>query len=662
MKQILLTCIALAAPQMLLAQETSNDIIVTASRDPHRARSPAIILDREAIDERAPAAIADLFRSITGVSVRVNSRGESVVRVRGAEERQTTVFLDGAPLATPWDGRVDLGLLPAGLIGAIEIVKGASPLEYGANTVGGVIDLRTVTAGDRLRVQAEAQVGTFGTINASALASLPVGEKFSVVAGFGLLKRDAERIAAPSSVPFDPTVSRRRTNTDLSARSLFVAGGYEAGQLELRLSLLNANVERGIAAQSDLDPAVSAPRFWRYPDWRLTQATGALRWHLSDSATLRVTGWRQWFDQIIDAYRDARYTALRSREDGSDRTWGARAVLAVDIGTTTLRLSGNAQTSTHGQIDSRTTTGLARDYIASPALVFRQRLVSGGVEVDHKFSDDLKTTIGVSIDHAETPLTGDKPAQPSSTSLGFLGTLRWAALPTLDVAVSLGRRNRFPSPRELFGESLGRFLANVDLRPERALLGDLTVAWQPSDMFNVSSTAWFANADDVVSQRIVRVATLNRRQRFNARGSFSYGLETTITTHLTSNLRAELNLALQDGTSKRESDGSRQALLRRPGRQITAALDWNVVEALDLRAELQNISSAVDLADTGSITRLPSATSLNLRAFWQVAKVKALGKITLTASLDNATDALILPQLGLPAPGRTFRLGIRLTP
>jgi hypothetical protein len=68
------------------------------------------------------------------------------------------------------------------------------------------------------------------------------------------------------------------------------------------------------------------------------------------------------------------------------------------------------------------------------------------------------------------------------------------------------------------------------------------------------------------------------------------------------------------------------------------------------------------LADSGELARLPGVTSLNLRAFWKIGEIKALGNLTFAALIDNATDALILPQLGLPAPGRTFRIGIRLTP
>ncbi len=299
--------------------------------------------------------------------------------------------------------------------------------------------------------------------------------------------------------------------------------------------------------------------------------------------------------------------------------------------------------------------------MASPALQSRQRLFSVGAEVDHKLTDALKVTFGIGADHAETPLTGDKPAQPSSTSLGFLGAVRWKASPTLDVTASLGRRNRFPSPRELFGEALGRFQPNPDLKPEQALLGDLALAWQPSSMFTINSTAWFSDAGDTVAQRVVRVGTVNRRQRFNTMGSFSYGLETTATAHITGDLRAELSFAFQDGQSKREGNGTREPLLQRPGRQIIAALDWNATPALDLRAEAQNIGRATDLADNGAFVRLPGATSLNFRAFWKVAELSSFGKLTLTASLDNATDALILPQLGLPAPGRTLRFGVRLT-
>jgi iron complex outermembrane recepter protein len=649
-------------PQVAHGQSANEEIVVTASKGRDRVRLPSLVLDGKAIDDRAPTAVADLFRNLSGLSLRVNSRGEVVVRVRGAEERQTAVFLDGAPLATPWDGRVDLALLPAGLIDRVEVVKGAAPIEYGANAVGGIVDLQTLSQTDTARLRAEAQVGTYSATSFSALGALPVAEGLSVIGGFGLIDRDAERIAKPSSVLFDPTRNRRRTNTDLKNRSIFIGTSYTSDDVALRLSLLNADVERGIAAQGDLDPAIATPRYWRYPDWRLTQLTMGGRVGFSRSTSLRFTVWQQWFNQRIDAYRDATYTQLRSREDGKDRTSGARLVATREFGLATMRLVGSAQTSDHTQTDARTATGLSSDFVASPALRFRQRLLSGGIEVDGRLSDGLKATIGLGIDRAETPLTGDKPAQTSLLALSFSSAVNWQAMPDLKITASLGRRSRFPSPRELFGEALGRFFINSDLKPERVLLGDISFAWQPSEAVTINAALWASDADGTIAQRVVRIGGKNLRQRYNMRGALNYGLETTATVQIDSRLRAEVGIALQGSSIRIDGNGIRPPRLQSPNRQVTAALDWNITDTIDLRAELQNVGPAFDLADNGSIARLPSATSMNMRGFFALGDVGSLGRVTLTASVDNLTDSLILPQLGLPAPGRTFRFGIRLTP
>lgn len=642
------------------AQEASSDILVTAVRSDGRVQAPALVIDGEALDEHAPVAAADLFRSIPGLSLRVNSRGEAVVRVRGSEERQTTVFLDGAPLATPWDGRVDLALLPAGLIHQVSVIKGAAPQEYGANAVAGVVDLSTVLAGDRFSVRAEAQAGTGGIGSGSAIVAAPLGDGFSLVAGGTITSRDGERIADRSAVPLDPATDRRRTNTDLDGVSSFAALGYDDGANGIRLSWLHADVTRGIAAQGDLNPALSSPRYWRYPRWSLDQLTLGGRLRLTDDVALRVTGWQQRFGQTIHAYRDSSYKALRSRERGDDRTSGLRATLTGDLGATTVRLSGTVQTSTHVQRDAATSTGQASGFVDGPELRYRQRLYSLGTELDRKLANRLDATLGIGIDRAETPLTGDKPSQSPTAALSFYGALRYAPSHDIRLSASLGRRSRFPSPRELFGEALGRFLANPDLAPERALLGDLATKWTLSESLSFDANLWFADNDGTIGQRVVRVAGVSRRQRYNQTGSFAYGVEATINARIASTLSVELGLAAQHVRTRKEADGVRPDVLQRPLHQFNAALDWSPVPALDMRAEIIHGAHAFDLSDSGSTIRLPAYTSLNFRAFLTLGMVKGVGPLSLFAVADNVTDALILPQTGLPAPGRSLRLGIRI--
>ncbi|MCH2222357.1 MAG: TonB-dependent receptor, partial [Dechloromonas sp.] len=129
---------------------------------------------------------------------------------------------------------------------------------------------------------------------------------------------------------------------------------------------------------------------------------------------------------------------------------------------------------------------------------------------------------------------------------------------------------------------------------------------------------------------------------------------------LGSGLTLELGGAIQRGHARIEPDGSRPVLLQRPRYQMTVALDWSPLPALDLRAEVVDGGSAHDLADSGTIIRLPGYTAINLRAFATVGQIGNLGPLSLFVIADNVGDALILPQTGLPAPGRTLRIGLRI--
>ncbi len=652
--------LALLAAAVGTANAAIDEIVVTAAQTRDRVSPPSVVLDHEALQEIQPVATADVFRNLTGVSLRTNSRGESVVRIRGSEERQTLVFLDGAPLATPWDGRADLALLPAGLVDRIEITRGAVPVEYGANAVAGAVDLFSYQPDVGGDIRAEAQQGSLGALNLNALAGGALENGWSFVAGASHIERDAERIADKSSVAFDPSTNRERTNTDLSGASAYLASGYAADSFSVRASLLHADVDRGVAAQGDLDPGVSRVRFWRTPEWRLTQATLNSNWDMRPNLGLRFTGWRQWFDQTIDAYTDYSYASLQAREQGHDDTLGGRLALSLDLDGTTLRLVSTAQESTHDNLESQTVTGAAEDLVPGPVLRYRQRLTTVGAEADLRLREDLTSTLGIGVDRASTPLTGDKPPLASLSATSWSAGLRWQAASAWTTTLTIGERSRFPTPRELYGAALGRFLPNPDLSPERSLLTDLSATHYPSDSLSLDLSAWLNDSEDTLSQRtVVDVDGTSRRQRYNTNGSVTYGIEAAATWFIREDFRIELSAALQDGEVARDDSGERPVLLQRPDTQLRAALDWQANDRVDLRAEVQYTGSAYDLADDGNAVRLPDATVLNLRGFLRVGRWWDRD-VQLTASVDNATDALVLPQLGLPAPGRLYRVGIRL--
>ena len=602
--------------------------------------TPVVGLTGEALLDRQPRSVADALRGLPGVSVRTNSRGETVARVRGSDERQTLVFLDGAPLAVPWDGRVDIGLIPAGLLGGLSVRKGAGAIEYGANAVAGVVDLTTRQEGG----VAVAQAGPHALKNLSAAGVVPLGG-LSLTLAAAHQAQAALPVARLGALPFNQPASDRRLNTDLAATSLFAGLGGTAGALEWRASVLNIDARRGIAPESDRNPG--SARFWRYADWNLTQAQIALELPIGP-ATARAVGWRQWFGQEIESYRDASYAALGGREIDEDDTVGGRFTLSHKLGPATLRWSLSGHLSDHHQTDVAIPPGTR-----PAALLYRQSLASGGVEADMPLGN-TRLTLGLGLDRSANPRTGHKPAQPARQAATFSAALALKPADRVSLTISGGRRNRFPSARELFGEALGRFLPNPALLPEQAWLADAELGWR-AGRFTLTLTPFWQRVEGSIGQRIVRTNGVNLRQRFNQAPATSIGIDAAMQVPLADGLTLELTGTALDASS------AGQPLLQRPAQEAMLALDWapksGLGEAFDLRAELRRIGQARDLAADGALARLAPATEINLRARVPVLR---LGKaqVSATAAIDNLTNAVILPQLGLPQPGRSIRIGL----
>ena len=629
-------------------QEQWDTITVTAQPAPSRVLPPSVSVGEERLLERQPRSAAEALEGLAGVSVRTNSRGETIARVRGSEERQTQLFLDGAPLAVPWDGRVDLGIIPAGLIGAVRVTKGAVPIEFGPNAVAGAVDLETRSGGER-NLRAMASAGSHGFGDASTVTTLPIGRVDLTFAASGLT-RDAEAVAALAALPFSQPRADRRLNTDLDSATLFAAARVRAGPVSLRTYLLHVETRRGIAPESDRDPARDPPRYWRYPRIGHTQA--ALTTDLDLGAgSARLVLWRQWFGQRILQYTDASYSAVRASQRDADDTLGSRFVLTTALRPLTFRVIATAQTSRHAQIDTVAPAAPGRP------LVYRQNLYTVGGEMDATIGSGL-ATMGVAYEGSENPRTGDKPAQPRADALALSAAYRLPLGEGITLAFSGGRRSRFPSARELFGEALGRFLANPGLAPERAWLADaeLTLG-QPG--FSLTLNPFFVRSENTIAQRVVRVAGVNRRQRFNLSGARSLGIDASLIKRLDERWEVELNASLLRARADKGAAPFRR-LVQRPSFETLAALNWSPTTGLSFRGEWRHVASGVDLAPSGAKARLSPGDEINVRGQWRILELRGGNRLSLTASVDNLADDVLTPQLGLPLPGRSFRLGVRI--
>jgi len=625
-----------------------DEIAVTAARNKNRVMQSATILDKQSINVRHPSVFTDVFKSLPGIGLRTNSRGEAVLRVRGAEERQSQVFLNGAPLSVPWDGRTDLSLLPSGILDSVRINKSVAPLEYGANAVFGVVDIITKKAGPTVTLEGRAEIGTLGKYLLDGTAVIPFGAS-SLVFSVSKRHQDAEPVANRAILPFDTLLGKGRTNTDQTATSFFSSIQHDQDWGGIQAYVLHVNAEKGIAAAAHLNPLQEAPRYWRYPEWHLTQLSMNADIAVNDKVAIQTTMWRQWFGQAINVYEDSRYQKVHERQDDDDNTYGGRFVISSVLGEMTLHLHTSLQHSQHNQVD----VGLLGASNIQEE-VFSQNLVSFGGEVDLPVSPTLKLSMGATYDKATTPLTGGRGRQPSLDDWAGNITLQWKPQSDWVVAASVGRRNRFPTMRELYGTALGRFLINLDLTPELVTSADVNIGWSSADgRLQGSITPWYTNIKNTISRQVIILNGDHFQRRYNLQGSYGYGIEGAFEWRITKWLNVGPGFSWQHLKAKLESTGMRPVLFQRPEWQGFLKASLSLTEKFNVRAEVSHTGNAKDQNEDGTIVNLGSSTEINLRASYKVQK-----RWEIYSAIDNVANAVVLPQLGLPLPGRSIKIGV----
>jgi len=612
----------------------------------------ALEVNVEALDLPAAATVGEVFREIPGLGVRVNSRGQAELTVRGSESRQVAVLLDGAPLTLAWDARTDVSVLPATALRSIRFVRGLSSVLRGPNVLGGVVEL-SLTEGAVEGQSFASGVDQLGGWSASATATRLFGGGAGVLrAGGGW--RDTPAQTLPGDIDERPGIAAgRRLNTDFSNLDGFVAARYTSeGGAWGSASLMAHSTERGIAAELGTTDA----RFWRYPSvtrsvLALNAGSGTRPTPLG-SGELEVGLFVDRNEEEIVAYTGPDYRTVDATEQGEGRTITGRIRATHDLGERAVaRASVDYGVVSH---DTRE-DGVARSY--------QQRLLSAGAEAETTLLDRagpvdrLTLSLGGVWDRASTPESGGLPSLGTidawGARLGVSGTIRGGNT-LLHAGVS--RRGRFPSLRESYSEALNRFLPNPDLGPEQllALEAGFTTVFGAGELQVVGFRHDLSDA--------IRRVTLpgGLRQRVNSEELRSRGLELFLTQDF-GRVRAGGDLRLQ---SVELIDPQAQLSTEPENIPEQEARAWAELMAgsdLRIRGEVEYTGAQFcqDLT-TGQDVELDGGSWLNavVSRVWSLGG--ALDRLETTLSANNLTDTALYDQCGLPRPGRTLSVQLRL--
>lgn len=225
-----------------------DTVVVTASRGAARLATPeaTTVLTSAELLTSAAGALDDALRNTPGFSLfrRSSSRvsnpttqGVTLRGVSGSGASRTLVLADGLPLNDPFGSWVYWNRVPQAAVDRVEVVRGATGDLYGADALGGVIQVLTFAPG-RTRFRATGEGGSHDTARFSGFGGTQRGP-WSVEAAGEWLRTDGVVIVGEEARgPVDV-----RAESDYA--SGFLGGGYNAGPWHATLRLSLYDEERG---------------------------------------------------------------------------------------------------------------------------------------------------------------------------------------------------------------------------------------------------------------------------------------------------------------------------------------------------------------------------------------------------------------------------------
>lgn len=271
--------LAFTAPYAL-ADSADATVIVTAARAPQPSSdvlSDHVLISASDIARSGAGNVVDLLQKQRGIEITRNGGPgtTSQVYIRGGDAKQTVVLVDGVRIGSSTSGIANWATLPLANIERVEIVYGPLATMYGADAIGGVVQIFTRRGAGPATVSASVEAGsdkaramTFGLAGASE------GEN-SIHYAFGLSKDKDQGFSAtrPGTSSYNQDNDGYARDSASGQLGIALAKGHEAGLLYLH-SHLESQYDSGatpfdVRSVQNMDNIAVYSRHHFTSDWKM---------------------------------------------------------------------------------------------------------------------------------------------------------------------------------------------------------------------------------------------------------------------------------------------------------------------------------------------------------------------------------------------------------
>ncbi len=229
--------LAFAAPAAYAQATAIDTVIVTATRTPTLASeviSDTVTISAEEIANSGAGSVTELLQRQRGIEVSRNGGPgtTSNVFIRGANGNQSVVLVDGVRIASASTGSASWNGIPLSSIDRIEIVYGPLSTLYGADAIGGVIQLFTKKGSGAPAISASVGGGSDRTYQADA-AVAGSADRFNYSFSVAKERSDGFSATRKGSSSFDPDDDGYSRKSAAGQVSYQLAPGHELGAMFL---------------------------------------------------------------------------------------------------------------------------------------------------------------------------------------------------------------------------------------------------------------------------------------------------------------------------------------------------------------------------------------------------------------------------------------------
>ncbi len=581
------------------AQSRVEPVLVTANRLAEPLADTLRDVTVITADMIARSGVADLVQLLTRVAgIQLSQPGPFATPslfVRGHNSNQTLVLIDGQRIASSFNGLASLQNLGLEQIERIEIVRGPGSGAFGADAMGGVVNIITRRGDGGHRATVELHAGEHETFGLRASARGSFASTRLALSASHEKSEGYNAIVDPRAFSYNPDRDGWRVNRASLGLEHDVSSELSASA---RLMHSKSNSQYDGSKTRDDRALVE-----------LQTAQAGLHWHTSAITSEFTLGQGREEAEFISSF-SGRYVTRNEQA-----VWSNRLRLAPGLDTRALLEWRRERIASSDRlpVTSRTTKSavLGADFEAAPIRF------SGNLRVDDSSQFGQRTTGGVGA--------------------GFRLSPQWR------VSLNAGTAFKLPTFNDLYYPGF----ANPKLRPEASRNLEGTLAWREAGT-SASITAYRSQVRDLI--QFVCDANFNCAPQNIARAQLTGA--TLSLEHVWQN-GVRLNASFDALDPKNRTNARQLPRRAKESGQLTLAAPLDVwLRGAELSAHLRAVGRRFD--DAANRNVLPDYTVADLALRWNFRP----GWSALLA-VDNVTDRDWQSVRGYATGGRQWRLSLQ---